>query len=228
MTHHGDILENEEAEAMARAAVDRAAGTLQSFCADTFVTDALLAYISARITKWVPPSVKMTRVYIEENINRSRKRMDVAALDMLRFHWLSFGIFHWTAPLLPATLFGIDTPKHIHKIKDFMLTVCRKDARSVRIKRTKDKAVKFKERVDADQEDQGCHQVQGALLHVPLHALCLRHRESQQAQAVPPTRDGKVASEIDMLSLPYYIPPFSTMVVVAGGYSKVDVAIRMY
>ena len=48
MTHHGDILETEEAEAMARAAVDRAAGTLQSFCADTFVTDALLAYISAR------------------------------------------------------------------------------------------------------------------------------------------------------------------------------------
>ncbi|KAE8807595.1 ribosomal protein [Hordeum vulgare] len=123
---------------------------------------------------------------------------------------------------------GNDMPKHIHKIKDFMLTVCRKDARSVRIKRTKDDAVKFKERVGADQEDQGCHQVQGALLHVPLHALRLRHRQSQQAQAVPPTRDGKVASEIDMLSLPYYIPPFGTMVVVAGGYSKVDVAIRMY
>ena len=48
MTHHGDILETEEAEAMARAAVDRAAGTLQSFCADTFVTDSLLSYISGR------------------------------------------------------------------------------------------------------------------------------------------------------------------------------------
>ncbi|KAE8768188.1 ribosomal protein [Hordeum vulgare] len=118
-------------------------------------------------------------------------------------------------------------PKHIHKIKDFLLTVRGKDARSMRIKRTKDDAVKFKERVGADQEDQGRRQVQGALLHVPLHALRLRRRQSQQAQAVPPTRDGKVASEIDMLSLPYYIPPFSTMVVVAGGYSKVDVAIRI-
>ncbi|KAE8819930.1 putative F-box/LRR-repeat protein 23 [Hordeum vulgare] len=48
MTHNGDILETEEAEAMARGAIDRAAGTLQSFCTDTFVTDALLAYISAR------------------------------------------------------------------------------------------------------------------------------------------------------------------------------------
>ncbi|KAI5008091.1 hypothetical protein ZWY2020_009139 [Hordeum vulgare] len=48
MTHHGDILETEEAEAMARTAVDHAASTLHSFCADTFVTDALLAYISAR------------------------------------------------------------------------------------------------------------------------------------------------------------------------------------
>lgn len=33
---------------MARTAVDHAASTLHSFCADTFVTDALLAYISAR------------------------------------------------------------------------------------------------------------------------------------------------------------------------------------
>uniref|UniRef100_K3ZVK6 NADP-dependent oxidoreductase domain-containing protein n=1 Tax=Setaria italica TaxID=4555 RepID=K3ZVK6_SETIT len=39
------------------------------------------------LTKWVPPPVKMTRSYVEENINRSRKRMDVAALDMLQFHW---------------------------------------------------------------------------------------------------------------------------------------------
>jgi aryl-alcohol dehydrogenase-like predicted oxidoreductase len=29
----------------------------------------------------------MTRSYVEDNINRSRKRMDVAALDMLQFHW---------------------------------------------------------------------------------------------------------------------------------------------
>ncbi|KAK1632341.1 hypothetical protein QYE76_006656 [Lolium multiflorum] len=48
MTHHGDLLETEEAEAMARAAVDRAAGTLEAFWADTFVTDGLLRYISER------------------------------------------------------------------------------------------------------------------------------------------------------------------------------------
>ncbi|KAM0899451.1 hypothetical protein ACQ4PT_021312 [Festuca glaucescens] len=42
------------------------------------------------LTKWVPPPVKMTRSYVEENINRSRKRMDVAALDMLQFHWWDY------------------------------------------------------------------------------------------------------------------------------------------
>lgn len=36
-------------------------------------------------------------------------------------------------------------PKQIHEIKDFLLTARRKDARSVKIKRTKD-AVKFKVR----------------------------------------------------------------------------------
>nr|CAB3461034.1 unnamed protein product [Digitaria exilis] len=39
----------------------------------------------------------------------------------------------------------IRTPKQIHEIKDFLLTARRKDARSVRIKRSKD-AVKFKVR----------------------------------------------------------------------------------
>ncbi|XP_062198883.1 flagellar radial spoke protein 5-like isoform X1 [Phragmites australis] len=42
------------------------------------------------LTKWVPPPVKMTRSYVEDNINRSRKRMDVAALDMLQFHWWDY------------------------------------------------------------------------------------------------------------------------------------------
>ncbi|KAL5230100.1 hypothetical protein ABZP36_028876 [Zizania latifolia] len=37
------------------------------------------------------------------------------------------------------------SPKQIHEIKDFLLTARRKDARSVRIKRSKD-AVKFKVR----------------------------------------------------------------------------------
>lgn len=39
------------------------------------------------LTKWVPPPVKMTSSYVQENINVSRKRMDVACLDMLQFHW---------------------------------------------------------------------------------------------------------------------------------------------
>ncbi|KAL6877576.1 hypothetical protein ACP4OV_012791 [Aristida adscensionis] len=46
MSHHGDLLETDEAEAMARSAVDRAAGSMEAFWADTFVTDALLRYIS--------------------------------------------------------------------------------------------------------------------------------------------------------------------------------------
>lgn len=42
------------------------------------------------LTKWVPPPVKMTRAYVEQNIDRSRKRMDVKTLDMLQFHWWEY------------------------------------------------------------------------------------------------------------------------------------------
>eukprot|EP00268_Persea_americana_P027287 TRINITY_DN26707_c0_g2_i1.p1 TRINITY_DN26707_c0_g2~~TRINITY_DN26707_c0_g2_i1.p1 ORF type:complete len:267 (+),score=33.43 TRINITY_DN26707_c0_g2_i1:115-915(+) len=42
------------------------------------------------LTKWVPPPVKMTSSYVRENINVSRKRMDVACLDMLQFHWWDY------------------------------------------------------------------------------------------------------------------------------------------
>ncbi|XP_052145349.1 putative F-box/LRR-repeat protein 23 [Oryza glaberrima] len=48
MSHQGDIMEVDEAVAMARAAVDRAAGTMEAFWADSFVTDGLLLYISER------------------------------------------------------------------------------------------------------------------------------------------------------------------------------------
>ncbi|CAN6244146.1 unnamed protein product [Urochloa humidicola] len=48
LCHQGDLLETEEAEAMARAAVDRAGGTMEAFWADTFVTDDLIRYISQR------------------------------------------------------------------------------------------------------------------------------------------------------------------------------------
>ncbi|XP_015873468.2 flagellar radial spoke protein 5 [Ziziphus jujuba] len=42
------------------------------------------------LTKWVPPPVKMTSSYVKENINVSRKRMDVTSLDMLQFHWWDY------------------------------------------------------------------------------------------------------------------------------------------
>eukprot|EP00262_Sarcandra_glabra_P002782 TRINITY_DN13170_c2_g1_i1.p1 TRINITY_DN13170_c2_g1~~TRINITY_DN13170_c2_g1_i1.p1 ORF type:complete len:399 (+),score=50.08 TRINITY_DN13170_c2_g1_i1:43-1197(+) len=42
------------------------------------------------LTKWVPPPVKMTSSYVRDNINVSRKRMDVASLDMLQFHWWDY------------------------------------------------------------------------------------------------------------------------------------------
>ncbi|KAL0436318.1 UNVERIFIED_CONTAM: putative aryl-alcohol dehydrogenase [Sesamum radiatum] len=44
------------------------------------------------LTKWVPPPVKMTSSFVRENINVSRKRMDVASLDMLQFHWFMFSV----------------------------------------------------------------------------------------------------------------------------------------
>nr|GEW39159.1 flagellar radial spoke protein 5 [Tanacetum cinerariifolium] len=42
------------------------------------------------LTKWVPPPVKMTSTYVRQNIDISRKRMDVASLDMLQFHWWDY------------------------------------------------------------------------------------------------------------------------------------------
>ncbi|KAJ3681567.1 hypothetical protein LUZ60_016056 [Juncus effusus] len=42
------------------------------------------------LTKWVPPPVKMTSEYVRDNIKRSLKRMDVASLDMLQFHWWDY------------------------------------------------------------------------------------------------------------------------------------------
>ncbi|KAM7271434.1 hypothetical protein ACFE04_030648 [Oxalis oulophora] len=42
------------------------------------------------LTKWVPPPVKMTRSFVENAVNVSRKRMDVASLDMLQFHWWDY------------------------------------------------------------------------------------------------------------------------------------------
>lgn len=38
----------------------------------------------------MPPPVKMTSSFVTEAINVSRKRMDVASLDMLQFHWWDY------------------------------------------------------------------------------------------------------------------------------------------
>ena len=42
-------------------------------------------------TKWVPQPGKMTRKLVEDNINKSLKRMGVECLDMLQFHWWDYG-----------------------------------------------------------------------------------------------------------------------------------------
>jgi aryl-alcohol dehydrogenase-like predicted oxidoreductase len=41
-------------------------------------------------TKWVPQPGRMTRQIVTENIARSLRRMDVAALDLLQFHWWEY------------------------------------------------------------------------------------------------------------------------------------------
>ncbi|KAL9249619.1 Large ribosomal subunit protein eL38z/eL38y-like protein [Drosera capensis] len=62
----------------------------------------------------------------------------------------SFGILGWHDNFsgeisLMAIKVSVECPKQIHEIKDFLLTARRKDARSVKIKRSKD-VVKFKVR----------------------------------------------------------------------------------
>ena len=41
-------------------------------------------------TKWVPRPGHMTRRVVEDNITRSLRRMDVARLDLLQFHWWDY------------------------------------------------------------------------------------------------------------------------------------------
>uniref|UniRef100_A0A7C8ZJV0 NADP-dependent oxidoreductase domain-containing protein n=1 Tax=Opuntia streptacantha TaxID=393608 RepID=A0A7C8ZJV0_OPUST len=69
-------------------------------------TPKLLAEIRG-LTKWVPPPVKMTRSFVEDSINKSRKRMDVACLDMLQFHWWDY-----------ANPGYLDALKHLTDLKD--------------------------------------------------------------------------------------------------------------
>lgn len=49
-----------------------------------------LASVQA-FTKWVPMPSAMTRAVVESNIDRSLRRMNVEALDLLQFHWWDYG-----------------------------------------------------------------------------------------------------------------------------------------
>ena len=49
----------------------------------------LLTNIQA-FTKWVPQPGPMDRGLVEQNINRSLRRMDVECLDLLQFHWWEY------------------------------------------------------------------------------------------------------------------------------------------
>lgn len=48
-----------------------------------------LANIQA-FTKWVPRPGRMTRQWVEKNIDRSRQRMGMESLDLLQFHWWDY------------------------------------------------------------------------------------------------------------------------------------------
>lgn len=50
---------------------------------------AALSQIQA-FTKWVPRPGKMTKKFVEENIDISRKRMNVESLDLMQFHWWEY------------------------------------------------------------------------------------------------------------------------------------------
>ncbi|MGE5635144.1 MAG: aldo/keto reductase [Deltaproteobacteria bacterium] len=42
------------------------------------------------LTKWVPQSGRITRSIVNENIERSLRRMSVSSLDLLQFHWWDY------------------------------------------------------------------------------------------------------------------------------------------
>jgi len=42
------------------------------------------------LTKWVPQPGKVTRSFVNDNINRSVRRMSVSSVDLLQFHWWDY------------------------------------------------------------------------------------------------------------------------------------------
>ncbi|XP_028756812.1 flagellar radial spoke protein 5-like isoform X4 [Neltuma alba] len=63
--------------------------TFMAFSSIEFVVSAHLNSWKS-LTKWVPPPVKMTSSFVRDSIDVSRRRMDVASLDMLQFHWWDY------------------------------------------------------------------------------------------------------------------------------------------
>jgi len=63
-------------------------GEFRRRLADRRGPDAL-AGIQA-FTKWVPNPGPMDRSWVDENINKSLRRMDVDSLDLLQFHWWDY------------------------------------------------------------------------------------------------------------------------------------------
>ncbi|CAH9094096.1 unnamed protein product [Cuscuta epithymum] len=69
------------------------------------------------LTKWAPPPVKMTRTFVQQSIDISRKRMDVESLDMLQFHWRDYNNPEYLDALMHLT-----DLKNKGKIKTIALT----------------------------------------------------------------------------------------------------------
>jgi aryl-alcohol dehydrogenase-like predicted oxidoreductase len=42
------------------------------------------------LTKWVPQPGRVTRSFVNENVDRSLRRMSVSSLDLLQFHWWDY------------------------------------------------------------------------------------------------------------------------------------------
>ena len=59
------------------------------------------------LTKWVPQPVKITPSFVNENIERSLRRMNVSSLDLLQFHWWDY-----------ASPYYMDALKHLSDLQD--------------------------------------------------------------------------------------------------------------
>ena len=59
------------------------------------------------LTKWVPQPGRITHSFVNENIERSLRRMDVGSLDLLQFHWWDY-----------ANPYYMDALKHLSDLRD--------------------------------------------------------------------------------------------------------------